>query len=69
MDETLSYFCQLLKNSTFRGEGGGGSRKTNLKGGLPKKGGVGQFANLRGDRPGKKEGVVFFGGLIPQCKL
>ena len=26
--------------------GGGGSRKTNIDGGLPKRGGLGQFANL-----------------------
>ena len=34
-----------MKNLTFRG----GSRKTNIEGGLPKKrGGLGQFADLRG---------------------
>ena len=32
-----------LKNPTFKG----GSQKTNIEGGLPKKGGLGQFANLR----------------------
>ena len=26
----------------------GGSQKTNIEGGLPEKGGLGQFANLRG---------------------
>ena len=36
-----------------------GSRKTNKEGGLPKKGGIGQFADLRGGELGKKEGVVF----------
>ena len=30
------------------GGGGGGSGKTNIEGGLPKKGGLGQFAHLRG---------------------
>ena len=37
---------------------------------MPKKGGLGQFADLRGGL-GKKEGLVFLkeGGLIPQCKL
>ena len=35
---------------------------------MPKKGGLGQCADLRG--LGKKEGLVFFrGGLIPQCTL
>ena len=33
----------------------GGSWKTNIYGGLPKKGGLGQFADLNG-RLGKKEG-------------
>ena len=33
-----------LKNPTFKG----GSQKTNIEGGLPKKRGLGQFANLRG---------------------
>ena len=42
--------------------GGGGLRKTNIGGGLPKKGeGPGQFENLRGGL-GKWEGVVFLRG-------
>ena len=47
-----------MKNLTFRG----GSRKTNIEGGLPKKrgGGLGQFADLRG-------GGVFEGRLIPNA--
>ena len=37
--------------------------------GLPKKGGLGKFANLR-EGLGKKEGSgVFEGGVIPQCTL
>ena len=36
--------------------------------GLPKKRGLGQFVNLRGGL-GKKEGVVFLRGLMPQCTL
>ena len=35
--------------------GGGGSQKANREGGLPKKRGLGQFADLRG--LGKKRGV------------
>ena len=36
---------------------------------LPEKGGLGQFADLRGGLA-QKEGVVFLrGGLIPQCTL
>ena len=48
--------------------GVGGSRKTNIEGGLPKKEGLGQFADLRGGDLGRKEGVgLFEGELIPQC--
>ena len=53
-----------LKNPTFRG---GGSQKTNIEGGLPKKGGLGQFANLRVGLAKKRDGVLV--GLIPQCAL
>ena len=35
------------------------SQKTNIEGGLPKRGGLGQFADLRGGGLGQKEGVVF----------
>ena len=38
-----------------------GLRKNNIEGGLPKKGGLGQFADLRGGL-GKKEEVVFLRG-------
>ena len=55
MDETLSYFCQSLKNSTFRGAG---HEKPIQRGDCLKRG-LGQFANLRGDGPGKKERVVW----------
>ena len=45
---------------TFRGARGGSSQKINIEGGLLKKGGRGQFANLKGvgGRGGadKKEG-------------
>ena len=52
-----------MKNLTFRG-GGGGSRKNNIEGGLPKKMGLRQ-CQFKGGL-GKKEGVVFLrGGLIP----
>ena len=43
--------------------GGGGSRKSNIKRGLPEKGGLGQFADLRGRGLGKKEWVVFLRGV------
>ena len=33
---------------TFRGARGGSSQKINIEGGLLKKGGLGQFANLKG---------------------
>ena len=51
-----------LKNPTFRGRGRGGVTKKQYNwGGLSKKGGLGQFADLRGVGEGvvKKEGVVF----------
>ena len=42
-----------------------GSRKTNIWGVLPKKGGgLGQFADLRGVWQKKRSGGVFEGGLI-----
>ena len=50
--------------------GGGGSRKTNIDGGLPKRGGLGQFANLMRGGLGKKEAGVFLRGrVMPQCTL
>ena len=48
--------------------GGGGSQKNNIYGGLPKKGELGQFANLRGPWQERGSGVLE-GGLIPQCTL
>ena len=46
-------------------KGGGVSRKTNIEGGLPKKGGLGYFAYLRGGLA-RKRGVVFLrGGWYP----
>ena len=41
---------------------GGSSRKTDIEGGLPKKGGFGQFADLR-EGLGKKVEVVFLRGI------
>ena len=49
-----------LKNPTFRG-GGGGSRKTNIEGGIAEKGGLGQFTNLRGAWQ-ERGGCVLEGG-------
>ena len=52
--------------------GVGGSLKTNIEGGLPKKGGeLGQFTDLsEGGGLCKKEwGGVFERGLIPHCPL
>ena len=48
----------------------GCSRKINIEGGrLPKRAGLGLFANLRGGL-GKKEGVVFLRGVLrPKCTL
>ena len=51
--------------------GGGGVTKNQYiyREDLPEKGGLGQFADLRGGLA-EKEGVVFLrGGLIPQCTL
>ena len=46
----------------------GGFIKTNIEGGLSKKGGLGQFANLMGKGGGKKEGGgVFEGGWYPNA--
>ena len=48
---------------------GGGSWKTNIWGGLPKKGGLGQFVDLRGDLA-RKRVVVFLregGGWYPNA--
>ena len=53
-DEKLYYFVGSLKNLTFR-EGGGGSQKTNIEGGLPKKWGL--------------DSLPIYGGQIPQCTL
>ena len=41
---------------------GRGSRKTNIEGGLPKKGGLGQFVDLRGTLA-RKRGWCFWGGV------
>ena len=54
----------MLKNPTFRA--GGGSQKNNIKGGLPKKGGLGQFANLRGPWQ-ERGGGVLEGGWYPNA--
>ena len=48
---------------------GGSSQKTNIEGvvGLPKKGGLGQFADLRD--LARKRGWCFWGGVDPWCTL
>ena len=56
----------IEKSDFFFWEGGW---KTNIEDGLPKKGGHGQFAHLRGGLDRKDGGDVFEGGLIPQCIL
>ena len=44
--------------------------KNQYRGGIAYKGGLGQFADLRGGGLGKKEGSgAFEGGLILQCTL
>ena len=43
----------------------GGSRKTSIQGGFPKKGELGQFADFSGQIDKKEEGSVFEKGLIP----
>ena len=66
------YFRGSRKNPGFRrgGGGGGGVTKSQYMGGLPKKEGLGQFADLREGGVGKKEeGGVLEGRLIPQCAL
>ena len=50
---------------TFRGGGGG---EIHTGGGLHKKGGRGQLANLGGGLT-RKRGVVFLKGVIPQSTL
>ena len=53
-----------IKNFDILGvHGGWSSQKTDIEGALPKKVGLGQFADLREGGLGKKEGVgVFEGG-------
>ena len=51
---------------------GGSHEKPIYRAGLPKMGGLGQFADLMGEGglAGKEEGVMFLsGGLLPQCTL
>ena len=57
---------EFTEKSIFRG--GGCSRKSNIQRGLPKKGRLGQFADLRGQGLAKK-GVFLRGRLIPQFTL
>ena len=61
----------LCLQPNFQKGGGGVSRKTNIEGGggLPKKGGLGYFAYLRGGLA-RKRGVVFLkGGVDTPCTL
>ena len=47
---------------------GWGSRKTNVEGGLPKKGAPWTFCKFKGGDLARKRVVIFLrGGLIPQC--
>ena len=65
--KNLKCFWCSLKNWALRG----GFHKKPIqrgRGGCLKMGELGQFANLKGGF-GKKEGVVFEGGLIPQYTL
>ena len=64
--KNFNFLGGSLKNPTFRG----GSQKTNIEGGLPKKGGFGQFVDLReGGGLGKKEGIVFLRGVDTSMHL
>ena len=57
------YFRGSRKNPGFRrGGGGGGVTKSQYMGGLPKKGGLGQFADLREGGLARKRRVVFLRG-------
>ena len=53
----------LTKNPTFRGWGRV-HEKPVQRGRIAYKGGLRQFADLRGERLDKKEGVVFFLGRV-----
>ena len=65
-DDKFEYYGGSLKIRFLRG---GGFTKNQYIGGLPKKGRLGQFADLT-EGLAKKRGVVFLrGGLIPQCTL
>ena len=55
--KNFNFWGGSLKNPTFMGRG---SRKTNLEGKLSKKGGLGQFADLRGGDLARKRGRFFF---------
>ena len=58
--------CGFTKTRVYRG----GQEKLIYRRELPKKGELGQFADLRGGPLGKKEGVVVFEReVIPQCTL
>ena len=55
-----------LKNPTFRGQF---TKNQYRKWGFPKKGGLGQFVNLRGGLAKKREWCFCGVGVIPQCTL
>ena len=44
-------------------------RKTDIEGGIAKKGGLGQFGDLRGLDKKDGGGIFLEGRLIPQCTL
>ena len=46
-----------------------GHEKPIYRGGLPKKGELGQFVDFSGELGKKEGGGVFEAGLIPQCTL
>ena len=62
-DKKTVYYEGLLKNLIFRV----GSQKKYI-GGLPKKGGLGQFEDLRGGLA-KKKSVVFLRGVDTQMHV
>ena len=48
---------------------GGGHEKLIYRRELPKRGGLGQFADLRGSLAKKRRSVFEGRGVIPQCRL
>ena len=68
----MKNFNNFTERSNFMwrgvaGGGGGVNKNQNIRG-IPKKGGLGQFVDLRGAWQ-ERGGGVFEGGLISQCPL